>query len=398
MVNIATYNVHGIGAAAKRRKIFSFLRKSVHDIICIQESHSAKSVERFWKSQWSGQIFYAHGDTNSRGCLILIRKKLKTTVHRILSDPNGRYLMIDLEVDCYRFLLCNLYAPNSDDVDFFQTVLNKAKEICPESLILAGDFNTAIFPGDKVAVSGNNSPGHPKCAKYLQNMLRNINMQDAQKLKNPTSTRYTWIKTKPSLLMERLDYIFVSNNLTGATLDADIDPAFASDHAIPHITLKDGVLGDKGPGYWKLNTRHLYDTEFCEKIRETIEDCNKIIDMKIRWELIKMKSRGEAIKFGARKKKAKQNCLEALKLKLYQNVVARDQTIAGSKDYTMFQDYDDHIVRLTKDISDLEEIVALRASKHNQSNWLAYGGKVSKYFFSLENKFPKKTHWPYLHW
>ena len=92
MVNIASYNVRGLRDSVKRSKIFTFLRKKSHDVICIQESHSTKNIEKIWKSQWGGQVLFAHGDSNARGCLILIKRKLHTIVHKTYTDKEGRFL------------------------------------------------------------------------------------------------------------------------------------------------------------------------------------------------------------------------------------------------------------------------------------------------------------------
>ena len=101
---------------------------------------------------------------------------------------------------------------------------------------------------------------------------------------------------------------------------------------------------------------------------------------------MKMMIRGEMIKYGACKKKARDNLLEVLQNKLYQMTVDSEQKYPNS----LFRDHEARIILLNKDIQQLIEKITQAASKKNQANWHAYGGKNSRYFFSLENKFPKK--------
>ena len=172
-----------------------------------------------------------------------------------------------------------------------------------------------------------------------------------------------------------------------------IDPSFASDHAIPHFTLKDSCAGDKGPGYWKLNVKHLYDEDYCNMVKDILEECDEIFEIKKKWEMIKMKIRGESIKFGAQKKKSQENILEALQVKLYKIMKDRDNLVSDKEatdDYTIFKDHETQIIRLQKDKADLVQSQTEKAALRNSANWMAFGGKSSKYFFALENKFPRK--------
>ena len=387
MVNIATYNVRGMCEYSKRQKVFKFLKTKCHDIICLQETHTKKSDEKILKSMSGGQIFYAHGTTQSRGCAVLIKRNISTKIFKINCDNNGRYIIIDLLLSDYRLTLVNVYAPNEDDVTFFQEVLQKTEELQPESIVMVGDFNTIMKIEDKKC-SLSNKPGHPKCTLFLNEMLQKLNMVDIWRLRNPRVNRFTWFKSSPRIMMERIDFVLMSCNLTSFVIDADIDPTFMSDHSIPHVTLKDESTKDKGPGYWKLNVKHLEQSEFQEGIIDIVNECNeKYNDIWLRWEMIKMKCRGYAIKYGTRKKKARKNVLEALQNKLYQ--VQKDKEKAEVSD-TIFRDHEEQCVLLQKNIETIIQEQANSSSRTNQINWMAYGEKISSYYFSLEKTRCKK--------
>ena len=78
MVNFASYNVRGLGNLQKRKKVFNYLRYSTFEIIYLQETHSSKEIEKFWKSMWCGQIIYAHNNSKAGGTAILIKKGIRT--------------------------------------------------------------------------------------------------------------------------------------------------------------------------------------------------------------------------------------------------------------------------------------------------------------------------------
>ena len=247
-----------------------FLKTKYYNIVCLQETHSTKKVEKVWKSQWGSQVLYSHGTSNSRGCMILIKKGLKTKIHNLGADKEGRYILVDRSVKDYRFCLCNVYAPNADDVDFFRKVIQIIDSWTTDCLIMAGDFNTSMTLKDKYIDKEPMGPGHPKVVAFLQDFLESANMLDIWRIRHPEDRRFTWSITKPKCPMERLDYIFISANLSSAVILTDIDPKFCSDHAIPYLVLNDEAVSNKGPGYWKLNTTHLEENEYKELIKTII--------------------------------------------------------------------------------------------------------------------------------
>ena len=80
----------------------------------IQESQSERDVEKLWNKQWNGKIFYSHGTTSSRGVFIALKKNLE---FKLLSpeicDPQGRYIILNIEIMGSPFTFINYYAPNN---------------------------------------------------------------------------------------------------------------------------------------------------------------------------------------------------------------------------------------------------------------------------------------------
>ena len=55
-----------------------------------------KYLEKRWKNEWGGRIYFSHGTSQARGTMILIKKTARIKVHNICSDPEGRYIMLDV--------------------------------------------------------------------------------------------------------------------------------------------------------------------------------------------------------------------------------------------------------------------------------------------------------------
>ena len=98
-LTIATYNVNGMSDSIKRRKIFNYIHNQRYDVVFLQEIHSAKNTNKLWSNQFGTPIYFANGETNSRGVAIIITDKTNTKIHDIVRDPNGRYIFVKTEIN-----------------------------------------------------------------------------------------------------------------------------------------------------------------------------------------------------------------------------------------------------------------------------------------------------------
>ena len=109
MVNlqVATYNVRGLRDPMKRRKIFNMLHTSPHDIVMLQETHSTKAKEKIWKSEWGGTIIFNHGELNSRGVAILIKRNIDVHIGDVKRDLEGRILLVAAKIQDLKMAIIN---------------------------------------------------------------------------------------------------------------------------------------------------------------------------------------------------------------------------------------------------------------------------------------------------
>ena len=69
----------------------------------------------------------------------------------------------------------------------------------------------------------------------------------------------------------RLDFFLTTNSLSSAITKADILPGYKTDHSLITLYLANNT-NPRGPGFWKLNTYFLSDSEYTNLIKTTITE------------------------------------------------------------------------------------------------------------------------------
>ena len=109
--------MNGLGDEKKRKKIFNYLKKnfSGNSIIFLQETYTTAKTEKLYKYQWHGNMICSHGLSNSRGVIVAFRHSLE---YKMLSDPlcdpNGRYIVLDMEIQGFPYILFNCSVPDNE--------------------------------------------------------------------------------------------------------------------------------------------------------------------------------------------------------------------------------------------------------------------------------------------
>lgn len=388
---IVSFNVNGIRDYKKRRHIFNHLHHLQADIVLLQETHCDKKVEKLWKSEWGGSIFFSHGESNARGVAILFGRKFKCKVIKMARDLEGRVLAVAVEVNTRKYVLSVLYAPNSDKPDFFVSAFSLVFSLGIDLKIIGGDMNTVLDLEKDIL--GGRGCSNSKTWDFLNAFLLENELKDIWRFQHPEDFRSTFIRRKPVQLLERLDYFFVSSALVQNVRSSDILPMFVSDHAIPVIKI-DFIDSRPGRGYWKFNNSLLTDDEFKKQVVDAILQVHtnfKDQDHRSRWEMIKMAIRDKAIERGICLARSRKNKIQALERALLNNVKARDEE---SKEVLLdlFDDYDSHIQGIQAELEELTLFRAQGAILRSRANWIELGERNNAYFLNLEkHNFNKKT-------
>ena len=102
----------------------------------------------------------------------------------------------------------------------------------------------------------------------------------------------------------------ISSSLITAITIADILPGYRTDHSLITIHLA-GNNNPRGPGFWKLNTSFLLDSEYIETIKKTIDEVsmenrnNDDVDVVLLWDTIKLLILSSSVKYAREKKDKK---------------------------------------------------------------------------------------------
>ena len=143
----------------------------------------------------------------------------------------------------------------------------------------------------------------------------------------------------------------------------------------------------RGPGFWKLNTSFLSETEYINQIRATIEGVkdeyqnNKSVNASLLWEMIKLKVREQTLGYAKTKKAKMLRQEEELEKKI--NILQReiDSGCNNANEKLVIN------IQLEEKTKELEKIIEHRtkgAILGAKCRWYNEDEKNSKYFLNLE--------------
>lgn len=140
-IKIVSLNCRGLNGCHKRNEVLKFLKEKQYQFFCLQDTHFTETQQRMIYLQWNGESYCSFGTSSSRGVAILFKKNIEYKVHKVISDNDGNFLILDLTIQTKRLTLVNLYGPNKDKPEFFENVFEKIAKIGNLSYIICGDFN-----------------------------------------------------------------------------------------------------------------------------------------------------------------------------------------------------------------------------------------------------------------
>ena len=303
-LKITSRNVDGLRDELKRKKLFLLLKSSPDDIILLQETHCTPEMEPTWTNDWDGPIIFSNGTSSKRGVAILFKSSCNLTPSDTLKDDQGRYIITNIPMVDHSITIINLYGPNEDSPTFFQNIISHLENTETCKYIIGGDWNvTQTHELDRFGSKTNHGQ---KSRDLIHAWMDEVSLTDIWRLKNPNVRRYTLIRKRPYLHGSRLDYFLISSSLISNVKKVDIGVKFLSDHAPIFLEMLLPKT-NRGKGFFKLNTAHLKNPEYVNKINntidQTIQEYAPQLDPQQLWEFVKYQVRKESIRFGADKKK-----------------------------------------------------------------------------------------------
>lgn len=359
-------------------------------------------MEYYVKNEWGYKIFMSGLTSNKRGVMILLNNNFQHDIGRILTDPNGNFLILEITIKGKKITLVNIYGPNEDRPQFYSNIRKKIEEFDNDMAIICGDWNLIMDPDlDSENYKHINNPKARSVVKEL--FIDEFEFMDAYRVINDEKKGFTWRKLNPEKKQARLDYFLINFDVLVHLDDCQIVPGYRSDHSGVLLKL-DFFEQARGRGYWKFNNSLLKDKEYIKRVKDTISevlslhskessgssskndkdnDPNKkfIINDQLLLETILMMIRGETIKYSSYKKK-KQIEEEQQLEKEIENIEAKI-----SNKLNQISEEDKKFWEEKKNaLSELRKIKTEGVMLRSKCRYEDLGEKPSGYFLNLENR------------
>eukprot|EP00111_Clytia_hemisphaerica_P010113 TCONS_00029571-protein len=260
-IKICTFNTNGLREPAKRANLKQLIISENPDVVYLQETHKQSSDS--WDGDWPGyKPTWTSGSTRSKGCGLLVRKKLFKTL-KSFRDPEARFIILQVSLGVNTLNFCCVYAPDKPGCrpNFFEGLFSKLTTFCgSHPLIIGGDFNFVENPrvdrfGPVLARSQ-----FTKGREEFDQITQHFNLCDRFTRNGKPEHDFTW-SNKEGTVRSRLDRIYVTNIDDLQVRAVKSMRVGFSDHNPVFLSCK--VLNEnRGPGYWKMNTSILEEPGF----------------------------------------------------------------------------------------------------------------------------------------
>ena len=110
----------------------------------LQEVHCSENTTDSWTREWGYKALFSCCSSSKAGVSILCNNNFNLNVIKTLQDPNGRFIICDIEADGKLLTLGNIYAPKKDDPNFFDTFFDRLSCFECDDVVISGDFNLVL--------------------------------------------------------------------------------------------------------------------------------------------------------------------------------------------------------------------------------------------------------------
>lgn len=143
-LSILVWNCDGLNIPHKRSSVLTLLRQKKINLALLQETHllskdSARIANRYYHT-----IASSTASTKSKGVAIVCRCNLKIKVLDLWADDAGRIVIAKVELYGKKVALISIYAPNTFDNCFCDTLTQKMLDLTDFSFIVGADMNAVL--------------------------------------------------------------------------------------------------------------------------------------------------------------------------------------------------------------------------------------------------------------
>ena len=181
-------------------------------------------MESYVKNEWGYKIFMAGLTSNKRGVMILLNNNFQHDIGRIVTDPNGIFLILEITIKGKKFTLVNIYGPNEDRPQIYDNIRQNIEEFDNDRAIICGDWNLIIDP--VLDCENYKHINNPKARGVVKEFLDDMDYMDAYRLINDDKKGFTWLKLNPEKKQARLDYFLINFDAFVHLDDCQIVPGY----------------------------------------------------------------------------------------------------------------------------------------------------------------------------
>lgn len=370
-LRFVSWNVKGLNSPFKRKKIIGHLQQLNTRIAFIQETHLKLSDHLKLRFGWVGQIYHSSFNSKARGVAILVHKNVPLSVTNVISDPNGRFIIVSGKISGNGIVLVNVYGPNWDNEDFFKKLFFSLPDLNGSQLIIGGDFNCCLDP---LLDRSSNKPHHlSKSSKAIHMFMEQYKVSDVWRYFNPDAKQFSFFSPVHGTF-SRIDFFLVDNNLLPIVNACSYTPIVISDHApvLLDISLSGSPLS-RSP--WRFNSLLLSDTDFVKFMNERIDlyistNATPDVTASTIWEACKAFLRGEIIAYTANKNKIASQKSQAL----YNSISELQIKCAQSPS----DDLTKELLLKKSEFDSMSTNTAVNAIRRTQYSYYEFGDKPSK--------------------
>ena len=158
-------------------------------------------MESYIKNEWGYKIFMSGLTSNKRGVMILLNNNFQHDIGRVVTDPNGNFIILEISLKGKKITLVNIYGPNEDCPQFYLNIKQKVEEFDNEMAIICGDWNMIIDPD--LDCENYKHINNPRARSVVREWLDLFDFIDAYRLNYDEKKEFTWRKLNPDRKQEK---------------------------------------------------------------------------------------------------------------------------------------------------------------------------------------------------
>lgn len=265
-VRFISWNVRGVGNATKANKVMAHLQQLKGDVFFLQETHLRNREVMRLKRNWIGKIYHSKFNAKARGAAILIRNSILFEQHKIIADPDGRFVFVSGNLLGSLVILASVYGPNWDDDTFITKLFSSLPNLENYHLIMGGDFNLI----QDTVLDRSSSKAFPlsKSAKNLDFFKTQLGIVDPWRHGNPNTKTFSFF-SHPHHTYTRIDFFLVDTRLLSKIKACEYHTIAISDHA--PVSFNVALDTQSRPlKYWRFNSSLLIKESYTHFLRSQI--------------------------------------------------------------------------------------------------------------------------------